>query len=1461
MQMWTLSTYIGLLWLTAVPCHATVTTTANTTNPTSTPTSSAPTSPTHAPSFAPTMYPSAPGGTTACGGLVPNFNNVCPGNCDGGMYPYSSTCGGHGGNGRYGNDDPVTAEEKEYFGIYCCCEWQVQNNDDMHLYYPDYEDYDKDCLGNALKWNTDNSCNYTTHYRISNATEYTFGDCAPRTIMSCPDTEYAVITDTADTLCLPLTTCNGTTPYQSLAPTPTTDRQCTATSCLDSHELEADHEQYASTVPTPTTTCVLSSITVCDEQYQWTPVLPTISSDAVCQNLTTCTGSTPYALTAPHIVKELAYPHPDFYYNGIERTILTTDRTCTANEYLQCALGETYSTPATSITPASCASVTNCTANATWSLVPATPTSNRVCNQSYTNCLAVNDTYSPLPPTQTSDRNCSTPQPQCTLGSTYQSVAPTPTTARQCGFNVTDCLTNLTWSPVLPTVTSNVVCSNAVTNCLAVNNTWSPVLPTYTSDTVCNITVTSCQSGVNYQTVAPSYTNDRVCGGNVTVCIRNTNYQTAAPTVTSNRVCTPVTQCIVGTNYQSLPATLTSNQQCNNTVTPCTNSTWSSVLPTPTSTWVCNNTFTNCLLNDTYSPVNGTTSSNVVCNMSLTTCSLGTTYQSRAPTSTSDRQCLYNTTDCLSLNNTWSSVLPTLTSNVECNQSFPACNVEVPYQSAKPTYTSSYTCTATCGPNEYIAESVLNVGGPAKGTCTPVRACTNASAPVQVSPPTNTSNRVCGSACPEGTYMVKADPNTSFALAICRQPTSCASGYQVSAPTSSTNRVCVSACSPFDYAAPANPSGSSLGICTPVSNCTNSTPLQLAPPTPTSNRQCGASCGPNHYVVPPPASSPGVATGVCQQVTNCTALAPYQSAAPTNTSNRQCVGGCSSSEYAVPASPIGSAIAACTLLTVCTGTQPYQSVAPTGSTDRQCTSACGASQYIDTTSANVSTGTRGTCTDLTTCTLGQTYIYQNATATSDTQCRDCRVCDDTKEIATACNLTSNTVCLVAGAGAGSGGGPQLTQGQIIGAVVGSIVFLVILVVVAVAVGRVMGSKDRRAREESALALLEMRSENEEVKMKVKRMLEAWQIPESHVKWTQLLAEGSYGAVWRGLWGSQEVAIKILKRQTNDEMDPEAALDFQKECDALQAIKHPHLLVFYGFGTTAVGESFMVTEFMAGGPLRSKVLDRTVLFDWARVLMIGKHIADGMRYLHRIPIVHRDLKSDNVLLDGRYNAKVADFGSSRIVQVAEPAAVGALSAMISGLEGASLGADASMSMTKAVGTALWMAPEVFMGQTAYGPSVDVYSFAIILWELVARETPWDELGATTYIQQFQRLDAAHKEGRRPTIPDSVIAANPKYVDVIKSCWASDPNERPSFDGLFMVLDFLPVPEGHQGLPDVLVKDKDTGQPGTKSGIDQTLSMTVSNPSSGGMYGSNTMSMMDIDHDTGTGTALKTYESEL
>jgi len=209
--------------------------------------------------------------------------------------------------------------------------------------------------------------------------------------------------------------------------------------------------------------------------------------------------------------------------------------------------------------------------------------------------------------------------------------------------------------------------------------------------------------------------------------------------------------------------------------------------------------------------------------------------------------------------------------------------------------------------------------------------------------------------------------------------------------------------------------------------------------------------------------------------------------------------------------------------------------------------------------------------------------------------------------------------------------------------------------------------------------------------------------------------------------------------------------------------------------------FMVTEYMALGSLKRVLADVDRALVWPVRIRLAAQVADGMAYLHSLKIVHRDLKSDNVLLDDEVNAKIADFGTSKLVTASRA------QLQTAGATGeTSFGGDDQMqseafqaTMTKGVGTPLWMAPELFIGGTKYGPEVDVYSFGMIMWELATRKVPWaEEIAETQYIYFFGALSKALEDGDRPGVPAEAVQVAPEFVALMQACWATDPAARPA-----------------------------------------------------------------------------------
>ena len=421
-----------------------------------------------------------------------------------------------------------------------------------------------------------------------------------------------------------------------------------------------------------------------------------------------------------------------------------------------------------------------------------------------------------------------------------------------------------------------------------------------------------------------------------------------------------------------------------------------------------------------------------------------------------------------------------------------------------------------------------------------------------------------------------------------------------------------------------------------------------------------------------------------------------------------------------------------------------------------------------------------------------TYSSRNATSFSNAVCSPCDDCRDDKgeSVATECTPHLNTVCRF------SSGSEKSSAGAITG-----ITIMVLLMLAGAGIGLMYHSKARQAttfKQKDALherLLEETRGDLEESQASNTRMRAAWQIKKDDVTVEQLMAEGTSGKVHAGWYAGHKVAVKVLKQALDPELGPEVTEDFARECETLMSIRHASLLIFYGAGTMADSRPFMVTEFMELGSLKHVLADHDRALGWGVRIRIAAQVAGGVAYLHELKIVHRDLKSDNVLLNDHLDAKVADFGTSKLVTDSrarlQAAAVGETSFGGGGGGGAHEQSVAfQATMTKGVGTPLWMAPELFVGGTKYGAEVDLYSFGVILWELATRKIPWEEVITTTeYIYFFAALSKALENGDRPAVPAEVVQAAPEFVAIMRECWDTDQTARPGAAAVAELLEGL------------------------------------------------------------------------
>ncbi|XP_042452182.1 probable serine/threonine-protein kinase SIS8 [Zingiber officinale] len=292
------------------------------------------------------------------------------------------------------------------------------------------------------------------------------------------------------------------------------------------------------------------------------------------------------------------------------------------------------------------------------------------------------------------------------------------------------------------------------------------------------------------------------------------------------------------------------------------------------------------------------------------------------------------------------------------------------------------------------------------------------------------------------------------------------------------------------------------------------------------------------------------------------------------------------------------------------------------------------------------------------------------------------------------------------------------------------------------------AKDSMFKQKSNLHALAA-SDNEK-SSKILDAVSEWEIHWEDLQIGERIGLGSYGEVYRADWNGTEVAVKKLLDQ---DLCGDALEQFRYEVKIMSRLRHPNVVLFMGAVTRPPNLSIL-TEFLPRGSLYRLLHRPNSQLDEKRRLKMALDVAKGMNYLHSShpTIVHRDLKSPNLLVDKNWVVKACDFGLSRLKH------------------------HTFLSSNSTSGTPEWMAPEVLRNEPS-NEKCDVYSFGVILWELATLRKPWSGMNS------MQVVGAVGFQNRRLEIPNDI---DPVVAQIITDCWESDPNKRPSFSRLLSPL---------------------------------------------------------------------------
>ncbi|XP_051510912.1 mitogen-activated protein kinase kinase kinase 7-like isoform X2 [Myxocyprinus asiaticus] len=248
---------------------------------------------------------------------------------------------------------------------------------------------------------------------------------------------------------------------------------------------------------------------------------------------------------------------------------------------------------------------------------------------------------------------------------------------------------------------------------------------------------------------------------------------------------------------------------------------------------------------------------------------------------------------------------------------------------------------------------------------------------------------------------------------------------------------------------------------------------------------------------------------------------------------------------------------------------------------------------------------------------------------------------------------------------------------------------------------------------------------------------------------EVVGRGAFGVVCKAKWKGRDVAIKTIESESERNA-------FIVELRQLSRVNHPNIVKLYGSCSNPV---CLVMEYAEGGSLYNVLHGAEPLpyYTASHAMSWCLQCSQGVSYLHGMKpkaLIHRDLKPPNLLLvAGGTVLKICDFGTA---------------------------CDIQTHMTNNKGSAAWMAPEVFEGSN-YSEKCDVFSWGIILWEVITRRKPFDEIGGPA----FRIMWAVHRGTRPPLIKNL-----PKPIESLMTrCWSKDPSQRPSMEEIVKIMTHL------------------------------------------------------------------------
>ncbi|KAF0715719.1 Aste57867_3228 [Aphanomyces stellatus] len=264
-----------------------------------------------------------------------------------------------------------------------------------------------------------------------------------------------------------------------------------------------------------------------------------------------------------------------------------------------------------------------------------------------------------------------------------------------------------------------------------------------------------------------------------------------------------------------------------------------------------------------------------------------------------------------------------------------------------------------------------------------------------------------------------------------------------------------------------------------------------------------------------------------------------------------------------------------------------------------------------------------------------------------------------------------------------------------------------------------------------------------------RDLELYRIKDKEIQVNHIMGSGAFANVWCGTYQGEPVAIKQLQAKNISMSQLQSFLD---EIHLMSTFDSPYIVKFIGAAWKQPKDMMCVMELMDGGDLRDYLTKHNAEdFPWADKLVHIQRIAEALVYLHSQNIIHRDLKSRNVLLDSKKGTKLTDFGVSK--------------------------EDMEATMTMGVGTFRWMAPEVIKSHK-YSVASDIYSFGIVVSEFATHLIPYFDQVNPENGQRLGDMPIMVKVVAGELTPSFGTGCPEWLLHLATKCLAFDPDARPT-----------------------------------------------------------------------------------